>query len=111
MMKCRNGHRVPDNFVTCPSCVENAAILALHEVQLEFLRKAALRAPGYTLRVIKGNGRHVIQYTSQTRTFCGLELKTQPTIVYQPYEPSVIATLCVGCRVEIKHMLEEATAK
>jgi hypothetical protein len=107
MNYCVKGHRVPDENLTCPECASARREQGLHEIQAEFLRKVVGGAFGYTLRVAKLPEKHVLMYTSYTRTFCGRELKAKPQISYQPYDAEALARVCAGCRIEIQRALQE----
>lgn len=109
-MTCPKGHYIPDDSLVCPMCAARKAEAAMHALQLEFLRKAVNHESNYTLRVAKLPQRHVLQYSSYTRTFCGQELAAAPTIKYEPYETDTLLKVCAGCRAAIAAAVEEAMA-
>ena len=106
MNYCDRGHFIPNANLTCPECAAARSERALREMQVEFLRKAVSGSIGYTLRVARGGDRHVLMYSSYTKTFCGHELKSKPQITYEPYSIDALSRVCSGCRVEIKRALE-----
>jgi hypothetical protein len=105
-VNCSKGHYVSNNALFCATCAMERSESALQELQTEFLRKAANGEPSYTLRVAKGSERHVVMYSSQTRTFCGQELATKPQIRYEAYNDKTLATICAGCRSTIASVME-----
>jgi hypothetical protein len=111
MNYCPKGHSIPDNALACPDCAMARGDEALYNLQLEFLRKAASGEVNYTLRVAKGADRHVLMYTSYTRTFCGRELKGKPRIGYEPYSADALSHVCTGCRIALTSALKEAIAQ
>ena len=106
MNYCSKGHFIPNNVLTCPTCTTEASDEALRGMQVEFLRKAKGGDVNYTLRVARGGDRHVLMYSSFTRTFCGKELKSKPRIGYELFTSEALSNICSGCRVEIKRALE-----
>lgn len=106
-MTCKNGHFMDDKLLVCRRCAEEQSEPAMHELQREFLRKVADGEYHYGLRVAKGPQRHVIMYSSHTRTFCGTELKTPQTIHYEEYNGETLAGVCPGCRRAILSVIEE----
>jgi len=108
-MICPRGHSIPDTNMICPTCVAESSEVAMATLQRMYLRKAVAGEPNYTLRVGKGTDRHVLQYTSFTRTFCGRELKSAPRISYEPYSPEALKKVCSECAAAVAHAISEAT--
>lgn len=105
--RCPKGHAIPDKAVTCPECAAELAEPALRDLQRQFLRKARDHDWNYLLRVARAPQRHAILYSTHTRTFCGLDLKTRPRIEYVPYTADTLSKLCPLCRTAIASALEE----
>jgi hypothetical protein len=109
-MICTRGHLMIDTALVCSICMAEQDRQAMRELQLEFLRKAVNGDWNYALRVAKMPERHVIMFSSQVRTFCGLELKTKPRIGYEAYTDATLEKLCAGCRMAVKDAVAEAMA-
>jgi hypothetical protein len=107
MNSCPKGHAIPEKALACPACAAERGEKAFHDLQIEFLRKAMKGVYSYSLRVVKGNDRHVLMYSSYSRTFCGKELESRPHIHYEAYDEDTLAKLCAGCRSVIASMVEE----
>jgi hypothetical protein len=111
-MICVKGHTVPDSHMVCPACTAQAGAEGFRSLQAEFLRKAAKGEWPYSLRVAyrvaKNDVRHVLMYSSVTRTFCGKELEQRPHIKYERYCDETLAKVCAGCRMEIASIMREA---
>jgi hypothetical protein len=98
---------MPEKAIACPTCIGEQNDRAMRDLQVEFLRKVARAEFSYSLRVAKGGDRHVLMYSSYTRTFCGRDLPTKPHINYEPYDDVTLAKVCAGCRSAIRSLLEE----
>jgi hypothetical protein len=107
MSFCSKGHTMPENVLVCPICAATRGEDAFRKLQLEFLRKAVNRDFSYSLRIAKGTEKHVLMYSSYSRTFCGTELEMRPQIQYEAYDEDTLAKLCAGCRSAIASMVEE----
>jgi hypothetical protein len=106
-MLCAKGHLMADSAIACPACAAVRAEAALRELQVEFLRKTLNGEFSYALRIAKGIDRHVLMYSSHTRTFCGRDLEHRPKIDYQPYSAEAFGKICAGCRIEIARLVAE----
>jgi hypothetical protein len=111
MNYCPKGHFIPDSALTCPRCATERGEAGMRALQLEFLRKAVSGDFSYTLRIARGNERHVLLYTSYSRAFCGKELGVRVQIAYEPYSDQTLAKICVGCRIAIASAVQEAMAQ
>jgi hypothetical protein len=99
---------IPDKVLVCPTCWAQQGEMAFQGLQREFLRKAARHEFGYSVRIAKGNEKHVLMYSSFTRTFCGKDLQVKPQIHYEAYDDDTLAKVCAGCRIAIAGLMQEA---
>jgi hypothetical protein len=107
-MTCARGHFVPDKAVSCPACAEAKSDDALRAMQAEFLRKAVNGEFGYSLRITKDFGQHVMMYTSWERAFCGAAFKTAPKLRYEAFSEGTLARICPLCRSAVADAVREA---
>jgi hypothetical protein len=106
-MICPKGHYVTENALACSQCATQRAEAAFRSLQAEFLRKAARGEFSYCLRVAKGRDRHVLMFSSYTRTFCGKELNAKPQIRYESYDDATVVNICASCRSAIASLMRE----
>jgi hypothetical protein len=106
MSFCPAKHFIPDNNLACPTCVQEQAAAAFHDLQVQFLRKVARREFNYFLRVTQGRDKHAMMYGATTHTFCGKKLPRRPKLDDKPYYE--IEDICAGCRIAILAIMPEA---
>jgi hypothetical protein len=109
-MLCSKGHWMDDNMMICSQCAAIRGESAFRDLQIEFLRKVISGKSAYSLRLAKGTQKHLLMYTSCTRTFCGKELQVAPQIKYESYGEETLTKVCAGCRSELKRLVEEIQA-
>jgi len=102
------GKEIPAGLFACPPCLQNAAVKAIEEYQLPFLKLF----DGGTLQIAAfkdGGSTHIKMFGPHARTMCGLIYESTPRkMFFLAATDNRLKTFCDACQKQLEVLRNRA---